>query len=130
MQTLTVPIKLIVADDHCMIREGFKQLFSQQHDIELISLACNGREVLEFIRQHQPDVVLIDVKMPIMDGKEACIFIKERFPHVGVIAFSMHDSVELITDMRHAGPRGYLLKESDGAEICKAIRAVHTVSKY
>ena len=126
----TRPIRLLIADDHSLIREGFKNLFRDLHTIELVALAANGREAIEFSQAQSPDVVMMDIKMPVMCGKESCRFLQKQKPEVKVIALSMFDDEENLIEMRMAGACGYLLKNADASEITKAIHVVHEGGEY
>lgn len=123
-------IRLVIADDHPIVRKGFTQLFSYQKDIELVAAATNGKELLALASEYQPHVIITDLKMPQMDGREACTRLQAEFPHIGVIAFSMYDDEELIRQMRACGIRGYLLKGTSEEEMCRAVRVVHAGGEY
>ncbi len=119
-------IKVVMADDHEIFRDGFQLILSKAEDIELLSQAANGRQLLELVEELKPDVVVTDIKMPQMDGIEATRQISARFPAVGVIGLSMHDEDDLIIEMLEAGAKGYLLKNADKTEV---LDAIHTVSE-
>jgi len=124
------PIRIAIADDHEIFREGFKLLLKNQQELELVGEAENGKELLEVIARHQPDVVITDIKMPVMDGIEVCKSIKKKFPDMKVIALSMFNDDNLIVDMLEAGARGYLLKNTNKAELLQAVKAVYGGSTY
>ncbi len=124
------PIKIAIADDHQIFREGFKLLLKNQEEIELVGEADDGRELLEVALKQQPDVVIIDIKMPVMDGIEACRHIKKRFPDIKVIALSMFNDDNLVVDMLEAGARGYLLKNTNKQELLQATKAVYEGDTY
>lgn len=123
-------IKILIADDHHIFREGFKVLLKNQHEIELVGEAENGRELLEMAAKLQPDVAIVDIKMPVMDGIEACKHIKKKFPDMKVIALSMFNDDNLIVDMLEAGAKGYLLKNTNKNELIQATKAVYEGSTY
>jgi DNA-binding NarL/FixJ family response regulator len=125
-----VPIRIVIADDHEIFREGFKLLLRNQQVIELVGEADNGRELLAIVANHQPDVVITDIKMPGIDGIEACKKIKREFPNIQVIALSMFNEDSLIMDMLEAGAKGYLLKNTNKEELIKAVQAVYEGSNY
>lgn len=124
------PIKIAIADDHEIFRDGFKLLLKNQQELELAGEAENGRELLEVAQREQPDVAIIDIKMPVMDGIEACKQIKKRFPDMKVIALSMFNDDNLIVDMLEAGARGYLLKNTNKHELLQATKTVYEGSTY
>ena len=124
------PIKIIIADDHHIFREGFKVLLKNQHEVELVGEAEDGKELLEMATQQQPDVAIVDIKMPGMDGIEACKNIRKRFPDMKVIALSMFNDDNLIVDMLEAGAKGYLLKNTNKNELIQATKAVHEGNTY
>lgn len=124
------PIKIVIADDHEIFREGFKLLLKNQQEVQLVGEADNGRELLDIAAKQQPDIVITDIKMPVMDGIEACKAIKLKFPHMQVIALSMFNEDNLIVDMLEAGARGYLLKNTNKHELLQAVRAVYEGSTY
>lgn len=124
------PIKIAIADDHEIFREGFKLLVKKQPELELVGEAENGKELLEVALQQQPDVVIIDIKMPVMDGIEACKILHKKFPDIKVIALSMFNDDNLIVDMLEAGARGYLLKNTNKHELLQATKAVYEGSTY
>jgi DNA-binding NarL/FixJ family response regulator len=125
-----LPIRILLADDHEIFRDGFRVMMKKQTDFELIGEASNGQELLHAITQLQPDVVVTDIKMPIMDGIEATKQIYKNFPQVGVIALSMFDEENLIVDMIEAGAKGYLLKNAQKEEIFDAIKTVYQNRTY
>lgn len=122
-------IRVAVADDYPIIREGIRQLFSGEDDITLVAMVGDGLELLQAVRDYKPHVVVSDLKMPGMDGPEACARLRALAPETGVIAFSMYDSEDLIRQMKMNGARGYVLKEAT-AELGTAVRAVHAGGEY
>lgn len=123
-------IKIAIADDHEIFREGFKLLLKNQQTLELVGEAENGRELLEVAGLQQPDIVITDIKMPVMDGIEACKNIKRKFPGMHVIALSMFNEDNLIVDMLEAGAKGYLLKNTNRNELMQAAKTVYEGSTY
>ncbi|MDX1938832.1 MAG: response regulator transcription factor [Flavihumibacter sp.] len=126
----TGTIKIIIADDHEMFRDGFRLMLSKKTEIELVAEAENGRELLELVGRHHPDIVVTDIKMPIMDGIAATQKILEENPNIGVIGLSMFDEDDLIIDMLEAGAKGYLLKNSGKEQISEAIKTVYSGDPY
>ena len=123
-------IRIIIADDHEIFRDGFKLMLTKQNDITLVGEAENGKELLELTRQLQPDVVITDIKMPVMDGIEATLKIAEQFPGVGIIGLSMFDEDDLIIDMLEAGAKGFLIKNANKDQIIEAIKTVYNDEPY
>lgn len=123
-------INIIIADDHELFRDGFKLMLSKQTNIKILAEAENGKELLDLVEKHQPQVVITDIKMPLMDGIEVAKKITEKYPTIGVIALSMFDEDDLIIDMLEAGAKGYLLKNADKEKILEAIRVVYEGNPY
>jgi len=126
----TNPIKIILADDHEIFRDGFKSMLRKQPAVVMIGEAANGDELVKLTRQLIPDVVVTDIKMPKMDGLEATKIISKEFPRIGIIALSMIDEESQIIDMMEAGAKGYLLKNAHKNEIIDAINAVYDGELY
>ena len=118
-------IRVIIADDHEVFREGFRSILKKPDEIELIAEAENGEELVRLASTLTPDVIITDIKMPIMDGIEATRLLAEKFPHIHVIALSMFDDDDLIIDMLEAGAKGYLLKNAHKNDIIEAIKTVY-----
>jgi len=129
MQT-TADIKLVIADDHEIFRDGFKLMLSKFPEIILVGEAGNGRERLDLIEKENPDVILTDIKMPVMDGIEAAKKIVELYPDKGIIGLSMYDDDELIIEMLEAGAKGYLIKNAGKDQIIEAIKTVFNDEPY
>lgn len=105
------PIKVIIVDDHQVVLEGFIARLESENEIDVVGTASNGLAAIDSVKQHQPDVVLMDISMPIMNGIEATELIKEEFPHVKVLMLTMHDNREYIMNVMQSGAVGYMLKE-------------------
>ena len=123
-------IRLVIADDHEIFRDGLALMLSKQQNIQLIGQAENGKQLLTLVRELQPDVVMTDVKMPVMDGIEATRSLLAENPYLQIIALSMFDEENLIVDMLEAGAKGYLLKNADKQEILDAIHSVYQGKPY
>lgn len=123
-------IRLVIADDHEIFRDGLALMLSKQKAIELTGQAANGRELVSMVQTLQPDIILTDIKMPIMDGVEAARLILEKNADQRIIALSMFDEENLIVDMLEAGAKGYLLKNADKQEILDAIDTVYGNNNY
>jgi DNA-binding NarL/FixJ family response regulator len=123
-------INVFLADDHAVVRDGLRCLLETQGDIRVAGDAANGREAVRQVRQLQPDVVLMDVAMPELNGIEATVQLRQACPGVRVLMLSMHASAEHVREALKAGAHGYLLKQSAGAEVVEAVRAVHAHGAY
>lgn len=123
-------IKVVIADDHEIFRDGFRAMLRKQQDIELVGEAVNGQELVELVNETKPDVVLTDIKMPLLSGIDATRAILKQLPSTKIIALSMFDDDHLIIDMLESGARGYLLKNTSKAEIIQAIQHVYTGELY
>jgi DNA-binding NarL/FixJ family response regulator len=123
-------ITVLIADDHAVMRDGLRLLIKTQKDIRVVGDVANGREAVRQTLQHHPDIVIMDIAMPEMNGIEATRQIQEACPDTQVIILSMHATNEYIFEALQAGARGYLLKESAGAEVIEAIRAVYADHRY
>lgn len=131
MQSTIKPnINIVIADDHEIFRDGVEQVFASNPNITVMDTAANGMELLKKIEQHQPDIVLSDIKMPVLDGIETCKKIIENHPDIQVIGLSMFDDETSIVDMLEAGARGYLIKNADKSEIIDAIYTVFEGDPY
>jgi len=118
-------IRLAVVDDHVIVRNGLEQLLATTDDIELVGMASNGLEALDLVAELEPDVVLMDLSMPEMDGVEATKRIVADHPGVRVLVLTSFSDQSRIMDALRAGAEGYLLKHSEPDEIAAAVRAVH-----
>lgn len=123
-------IKIALVDDHKLVRNGIKSLLEEELDIEVISEGANGLEAMSIVKNIQPDILIIDVRMPEMNGIEAVGKIRELNTSTKVIVLSMHDSEDYIIQSINAGASGYLLKDTDKKEFVKAIRTVYAGGKY
>jgi DNA-binding NarL/FixJ family response regulator len=123
-------IKVIIVDDHSLFRNGMKLLLSTTGDFDIIAEASNGREFLDLLTDHMPDIVLIDIDMPEMDGIEATTKALELNPKIKVICLSMYGEEEYYYKMIEAGVSGFLLKNSDINEVKGAIDSVYKGGKY
>ena len=123
-------LKIILADDHSIMREGLRALLEKQPDIEVLAEAENGRTAVELSRDLRPDVVIIDIAMPDLNGIEATRQIVAESPGVKVIALSMHSDRKFVREMLSAGASGYMLKDSAFEELDKAISTVNDNQTY
>jgi DNA-binding NarL/FixJ family response regulator len=118
------PIRVMLADDHTLVRAGIRALLEKLPGVEVVGEAGNGREVLNLVKLHQPDVVLMDISMPGLNGLEAAVRMAKEFPDVRVIILSMHNNEEYVWRALKAGVAGYLLKKSATAELETALQQV------
>jgi RNA polymerase sigma factor (sigma-70 family) len=125
-----VSITVFLADDHAVVRDGLRVLLEAQPDIKVIGDAANGREAVRQVTQLHPDVAIIDIAMPELNGIETTREISEVCPSTQIIILSMHSTTEHVFQALQAGARGYLLKESAGIEVVHAVRAVHAGHRY
>lgn len=123
-------VRIVIADDHKLMREGLSSLLSQQADIEVVGQATNGREAVQLAERDNPDVVVMDVSMPDLNGIDATRQIISRSPRTRVIALSMHSDRQFVAEMFRAGARGYLLKDSAFEELASAITRVARDETY
>jgi len=116
--------RILLADDHAVVRQGFRMILGAQADMEIVGEAGNGREAVSMTEQLKPDVVVMDVAMPELNGIEATRRIAESQPHTKVLALSMHKDSVYVREILRAGARGYLLKDSIDVDLLAAVRAV------
>jgi two-component system, NarL family, response regulator NreC len=117
-------IRILLADDHGVVRQGFKMILGAQSDMEVVGEAANGREAITLADQLKPDVVVMDVAMPELNGIEATRRIAQADSHARVLALSMHKDSVYVREVLRAGARGYLLKDSGPNDLVSAVRAV------
>ncbi|WP_397362154.1 response regulator [Olleya sp. R77988] len=117
-------IRLAIAEDHQSLIDGIKLMLEAEDNITIVGTANNGKELLSIIKQKQPDVVLTDIRMPIMDGIEATKQIKQEYPNTKVLAFTMFEQAEAVEQMIKAGASGYVLKNSSLQQVIEAINTV------
>jgi len=120
------PIRVLCVDDHPLVRKGIASILANEADMQLVAEAGGGREAVELFRIHQPDVTLMDLRMPDTDGIEATRAIRREFPEARIIALTSYDGDQDIYRALEAGVRGYLLKEMVHTEVLRAIRTVHS----
>lgn len=117
-------INVIVADDHALLRQGVIDFITSHENIRVVAEACDGEQLLHLVRQFVPNVVIMDIYMPLLEGREAAQRISREFPGIGIIALTMIDNAFMIADMVSCGARGYILKASIKAELMEGIYAV------
>jgi two-component system response regulator NreC len=123
-------IKILIADDHGIVRDGLRFLISKQQEMEIVGEAEDGRKAIELVRKLEPDIVIMDISMPNLNGVDATRQIVREFPNVKVIALSMHSSSMFVADMIKAGASGYILKNCLFNELVEAIKAVNDGVAY
>jgi DNA-binding NarL/FixJ family response regulator len=123
-------IRVLVADDHAIIREGLCIMLDNQPDMEVVGKAANGREAVRLVNERKPDVVVIDISMPELNGIEAIQQMLPRHPQMKVVVLSIHGTKPYVFRALKAGAKGYLMKETAGLEVVDAVRAVYRGERY
>ncbi len=123
-------IKVIVADDHQLVIDGIRSLLSTVENIEVIGEALDGRELLNLLEKLHPDIILMDINMPKMDGMKATEQIREKYQEIKVLVLSTYDDVRLVREILKLGASGYILKSSSKDEMITAIRTLHQGGNY
>jgi len=123
-------IKILIADDHSMVREGLKQLIELEDDIEVVAQAGDGKETIAKILEFNPDVVLLDINMPVMNGLEVLEKLNETNVDVCVLMLTIHNEIEYLYRAVEIGVNGYVLKDSDSDVLIKAIRSIYNGESY
>jgi len=123
-------IRILLADDHAVVRQGFKLILGAQTDMEIVGEAGNGRDATQLAEELRPDVIVMDVAMPELNGIEATRRLAAAVPHTRVIALSMHKDSVYVREMLRAGARGYLLKDAPAGDLVSAVRAVASGESY
>jgi two-component system response regulator NreC len=123
-------IRILLADDHNILRDGIRLLLERQPDFAVVGEAADGRETLQLAQEHAPDVVIMDIAMPNLNGIETTRRITEKNPHIGVVILSMHHDESYVIRALKAGARGYLLKDAMKAELIAAVQAVAQGRSY
>jgi DNA-binding NarL/FixJ family response regulator len=123
-------IRVLIADDHGVVAEGLKHVIEEQADMKVIALVADGREAVRVAQQEQPDIVLMDLSMPELNGADATRAIQGQNPNCRVIVLSMYSEREYVRRALKAGAAGYVVKRSAAKEVVEAIRAVHAGQRY
>jgi DNA-binding NarL/FixJ family response regulator len=118
-------IRVLLADDHAVVRQGIRQFLEETDDVEVVAEASDGAEAIRLVEAFQPDVAVLDIRMPEVSGVEATRRIKERFPQVRVLVLTAYDDDPYVFALLQAGADGYVLKTASGDEVVRAVRAVH-----
>ncbi|MGK7394678.1 MAG: response regulator [Candidatus Cyclobacteriaceae bacterium M3_2C_046] len=123
-------IRIVIADDHKMMRDGIKAMLQDDDKMEIIGEASNGKEALELILECLPDLIVLDINMPEMDGVEVCKAIKKDKIPVKILTLTMHDEVSLIANMIKNGASGFILKNAGKDKLIEAVTAIHQGQTY
>ncbi len=123
-------IKILIADDHSMVREGLKQLIELEEDIEVVAQAGNGIEAIEKIEAYKPDIVLLDINMPVMNGLEVIQRLKDTGINTSILMLTIHNEVEYLYKAEEIGIQGYVLKDSEADVLIKAIHQIYNGDVY
>jgi DNA-binding NarL/FixJ family response regulator len=123
-------VRVLLAEDHETVREGLKMIIERQPDLEIIGEAADGREALDRAISLKPDVVVMDISMPGLNGLIATRKLKEKCPEIQVVALTRHNEGGYLQELLHAGAAGYVLKQSSSEELIRAIRAVGNGKSY
>jgi len=124
------PIRVLLVDDHAILREGVHALLAREPDIEVVGEAGDGQEALDLVAELHPDVAIMDIVMPRMNGLEATRLIKRRFPDVRTLILSMYDDQEYVVQIIQAGASGYVLKRVVTEDLVRAIHEVHAGGSF
>jgi DNA-binding NarL/FixJ family response regulator len=125
-----MPIKILIADDHQLFRKGLVNLLSDSPEIEIVAHAENGKDAVEKAIIYNPDIVIMDIGMPVLSGIDATALLKSKMPDIKVIALSMHSDKHYIKSMLEAGAKGYLFKNCTYPQLIEAIETVYAGKKY
>ncbi|WP_209017412.1 response regulator [Roseibium aggregatum] len=124
------PVRILLADDHELVRDGIRARLEKVPELKVVGEATNGREALALAMELHPDVLLMDVSMPVMNGLEAATQIRKSRPHVAVLILSVYDNPEYVRGVVQAGARGYILKDISASEMITAINSVASGGYY
>ncbi|MEL6262403.1 MAG: response regulator transcription factor [Cyanobacteria bacterium J06626_6] len=124
------PIRVLVVEDHSVVREGIVSILNRQKDITVVAEAENGSEAVELFQRYRPDITLMDLRMPQMEGLEAIVQIRQSSPNARIVILTTYDTDEDIYQGMQVGARGYLLKDASAAELANAVRIVHQGKRY
>jgi DNA-binding NarL/FixJ family response regulator len=124
------PIRVLVVDDHAIVREGICSLLARRKDIEVVGEAADGKRAIDAVVQFDPDVVLMDIQMPVLNGLDATREIHKRFPSTRILVLTQHEDKEYVVPLLRAGAVGYITKTARATELIGAIRAVYDEGAY
>jgi DNA-binding NarL/FixJ family response regulator len=117
-------VTIVIADDHIVVRKGTREILEQEPDLKIVGEASNGQEAVQLVASLRPEIALVDVSMPVLDGIEATKRIKEISPETAILILSAYENDELVFACLKAGAAGYLLKDASGQDIINAVRAI------
>ena len=123
-------IKIAIADDYTIYRDGLKVGLATDENLEVILEAADGEDLVKGIETNRPDVIIMDLKMPVMDGMEATKIIKKKYPDIKIVVVTMYDDEKFVIHLMEIGANGYLLKNADAEEIRKAVYSVYETGYY
>jgi len=123
-------VRILLADDHMVVRRGLRALLETRPDFSVCAEAADGREAVELALQHTPDVVVLDISLPILNGVDATLQIRRSVPNTEILIFTMHDSENTIREVLYAGARGYLLKYEGDDQVIPAVEALSRHRTY
>ncbi|NTE05232.1 response regulator transcription factor [Agrobacterium tumefaciens] len=123
-------ITLMIADDHKLFAEGLSAILSKQPQFKIIGMAANGKEILHILNHHLPDILIIDLNMPVMDGETACEKIRQLFPDVKIMVLSMYHTTKLAAKLEEIGVKAFIQKDTDAESLFKIIRGIQYGEKY
>ena len=123
-------IKVLLADDHSIVREGLRRIVEESDDMEVVAEASDGKEAIHQIRKSRPDVAVIDISMPEIDGLEVLQRLQPEYPELPILILTMHEEQQYAVRAIEAGARGYITKKSAPEQLVKAIRKVYAGSRY
>jgi len=118
-------IRILLADDHIMVREGTRKILEREPDLKVVAEAGDGREMIALAEQERPDVLIVDISMPVMNGIEATRVVKRALPQAAVLVLTAYDDDQYVFAILEAGAAGYLLKNIRSSELIDAVRKVH-----
>jgi len=119
------PIRILLADDHIMVREGTRKILEREADLQVVAEAGDGREAINLVKREHPDVAIVDISMPVMNGIESTREIKSFAPQTAILVLTAYDDDEYVFAILEAGAAGYLLKNARGSELIDAVRKVY-----
>ena len=123
-------IRILLADDHTVVRQGFRSLLEEDKSFEIVAEAENGQEAVLMVKETRPDVVVLDISMPVLNGVQATLQIQKFNSKIKILILSMYKDEEYVREVFHAGASGYILKQTSGAELIKAIKEVNRGNAY
>ena len=126
MERKKISIKILIVDDQRLFRQGLRSLLEQEDDMEVVGEAADGQEAFTLVQETNPDVILMDVEMPKLDGIQASRTILERYPHIHILMLSVHNEDERVISAIRSGAEGYILKDADHKEFVRIIRSTFT----